>query len=426
MDGIKNHLNPRVSMMAKRNCILLLLILLMVLRLPAQNLSSDEYFQLARKAAFDKKDYAEAIRLSNKALLQSPGYTDIQVFLGRVYYWNDQPDSSLRVLQAALENKPAYEETAIAITDIEYFNDHYSSALYYSERGLFYNPASGELMLRKVKCLAALERYAEAFSIADSLLKIDPKNAALRSLAESIRDRKSKNKIGISYDYTWFDKQFSNPWHVVSMDYSRQTKRGSIIGRVNYANRHSSNGVQLELDAYPRISKMFYAYTNIGYSPDMPVFPKFRAGFSLYANLPHSLEADAGFRYLNFDSDTWIYTFGLGKYYKSFWFNARTYITPSNNRISQSYTITTRYYLKGASDYLLFFVGSGISPDDRSMASQLNNTYKLQTRKVGGGYQFTLGKMNILSLTGSFENVEYLPKTTGNQVIISCGYMRRF
>ena len=105
-------------MMAKKYCLVLLLIILIMARLSAQTLSSDEYFQMARKAAFDSSDYPSAISLSKLALLQSPGYTDIQIFLGRVYYWNNQTDSSLQILKAAVEAKPGYEETYIALTDI--------------------------------------------------------------------------------------------------------------------------------------------------------------------------------------------------------------------------------------------------------------------------------------------------------------------
>ncbi|MBC7887000.1 MAG: YaiO family outer membrane beta-barrel protein [Ferruginibacter sp.] len=410
----------------KKHYLVLLYNLLWLTMLSAQTISSDEYFQMARKAAFDNKNYTVAIQLSKQALLQSPDYVDIQIFLGRVYYWNGQPDSSLLMLKAALQNKPSYEDASIAITDIEYFSENYTSALHYAGLGLVHHPSSKELMLRKAKCLAALLRYKAALFITDSLLQTDPKNNELRVLAARIKDYRSKSKIGISYDYTGFDKQFSNPWHIVSFDYSRQTRAGSLTGRLNYANRHTKNGVQFEVDAYPRLSKTFYAYTNIGYSNDMPVFPKFRAGLSLYANLPRSFEGEAGFRYLNFDSDTWIYTLALGKYYKNFWFNGRSYLTPSNSRISQSYTVTVRYYGKSAENYFSLAVGRGISPDDRSLAIQLNNAYKLQTKKISAGYRFTAGKLNIFSLSTSFENVEYLPKTRGNQVNISAGYQRRF
>ncbi|MBC7688440.1 MAG: tetratricopeptide repeat protein, partial [Aquabacterium sp.] len=91
---------------------LVTVILLSFNSLPAQNISSDDYFQMARNAAFKNKDYPLAIQLSKQALQQSPGYTDIQVFLGRVYYWSHYTDSALTVLKAALEKKPAYEETS--------------------------------------------------------------------------------------------------------------------------------------------------------------------------------------------------------------------------------------------------------------------------------------------------------------------------
>ncbi|MEP7109075.1 MAG: YaiO family outer membrane beta-barrel protein [Ferruginibacter sp.] len=414
------------AVLAKRYYLLLVFNLLLLAKLPAQTISSDEYFQMARKAAFENDNYPAAIRLSRQALQQSPGYTDIQLFLGRVYYWSGYSDSSMSILKAALESKPAYEDASVAVADVEYFSEHYSSALYYVERGLVHNPSSKELMMRKAKCLTALFRYKEAWSITDSLLQTDPKNNALRLLAARIKDNSSKNKIGISYDYTGFDKQFSNPWHILSLDYSRQAKAGSFAARLNYANRHTKNGSQVELDAYPRISKTFYAYTNIGYSNDMPTFPKFRAGFSLYANLPGSFEADAGFRYLNFDNDTWIYTLALGKYYKNFWFNGRTYLTPSNSRISQSYSLTTRYYGKGADNYFSLSIGQGISPDDRSLAIQLNNAYKLRTKRIAAAYRFSVRRFNIISFSSSFENVEYLPKTKGNQLNISVGFQRRF
>lgn len=413
------------SLEAKKYLFFLLLLFLANTTVTAQTLSSDEYFQQARKTAFDFKDYPAAIKLCNLALQKSPDYTDIEVFLGRLYFWKNQTDSARYILAAAQLKNPGHEEAAIALADIEYFSDNYAIALSLCENFLLTH-TSKELAFRKAKCLSALKRYKEAYTLADSLLQTEPGNDGLRSLAMQIKDYSAGNKIGISYDYMHFDKQFSDPWHYVSFDYTRQTHAGSVTGRINYANRFKTSGVQFEADAYPRISKLLYAYINIGYSPDLPVFAKYRAGFSLFANLPKSFEADAGLRYLNFDNDTWIYTIGAGKYYKNFWFNARTYLTPGHNNISQSYTVTTRYYLKGADDYLSFFIGKGISPDEQYQSLQLNSKYKLQTTKFGTAYKFSIRKMNIFSVSGTYENVEYLPKTKGNQVNLSLGYQRRF
>jgi YaiO family outer membrane protein len=85
------------------------------------------------------------------------------------------------------------------------------------------------------------------------------------------------------------------------------------------------DGLQYELESYPRFSKTFYAYANIGYSDNVGVFPKWKAGASLYANLPKAFEAELGIRYLYFNSAAYIYTLYIGKYYKSFLFG--TYIS---------------------------------------------------------------------------------------------------
>ena len=387
---------------------------------------SDDLFQQARRAAFDQKDYPKAISLCKQALTQSPGYTDIQVFLGRLYFWSDKEDTARIILQRAVEQKPDHEDAAFAAASIAYFTNRYEESLRFCNRGLQYHPQSTDLLLQKAKTLTAMREYRQAVRITDSVLTLNPKNGDARSLANRIRDYSAANKIGVSYDYTHFKKQFDDPWHFASIDYSRQTKLGSIIGRVNYGNRFKESGVQFEVDAYPSIAKNFYAYVNVGYSPDMPIFSKWRGGFSLYANLPKGFEADAGFRYLNFDNDTWIYTGSIGKYYKSFWFNLRAYITPSNDRISHSYAFTTRYYLGGADDFAHITIGSGISPDDRAQSIQLNSNYKLKTHRISGGYRFTVDKLNVFLINAGYSNVEYLPKTKDDQITVGVGYQRRF
>jgi YaiO family outer membrane protein len=201
---------------------------------------------------------------------------------------------------------------------------------------------------------------------------------------------------------------------------------GPVTARINYGHRFGQSGWQVEADAYPRFSRRVYSYMSLGYSPDRPIFPRFRSGFSLYVNLPKSFEVDAGFRYLHFNEDTWIFTGALGKYYQNWWFNLRAYITPSSSRIAQAYEATTRYHLAGADDYLSLSVGTGLSPDERNQAILLNSNYKLITRRASAAYYFSCKKMNLFSLGLSWANVEYLPKTRDNQINASIGYHRRF
>ncbi|MDB5025158.1 MAG: hypothetical protein JWP78_2913 [Mucilaginibacter sp.] len=390
--------------------------------------SSDELFQQARKAAFDQKDYPKAISLSKQALVKSPDYSDIHVFLGRIYTWTDQPDSARAQFILVLSKHPDHEDASFAYGSLEYWNNNSPKALQYAQEGLKYHPQSTDLLLLKAKALNDLKRYKQANGTLDTLIRADPANSAAHALADRVKDNASKNKIGVSYDYLYFDKQYSDPWHLASFEYVRQTGLGSVIGRLNYANRFNTGGLQYELDAYPHISKTFYAYVSGGYSDNVGVFPKYRSGFSLYANLPSSFEAEAGLRYLYFSGDTWIYTASVGKYYKSFWFNLRTYLTPSNSSISQSYSLHVRYYTAGADDYLSLGIGTGISPDDPRNIILLNsgNNYKLRSNNISMAYWHSIKRFNIIFITASLDNQEYKYQTHGNQLDIGIGYQRRF
>jgi YaiO family outer membrane protein len=390
------------------------------------SLSAEELFQQARSLAIDKHDHPGARVCINEALVLSPGDPDIRIFSGRLYAWDHQPDSARQAFERVLSEHPKYEDGYIAYADLEYWNDNNSHALALCSRGLDLHAGSTALLQRRAVILSAEHRYAESKAAADSALAADPKNTAVRALLARIREYTSANKIGVAYDHVYFDRQYNDPWELVSIDYSRRTRIGTVVGRLNYANRFRSGGVQGEVDAYPHLSKLFYAYVNFGYSGNEGIFPRYRAGASLYANLPYAFEADGGLRYLYFSDNTWVYTFSVGKYYKSFWFNARTYLVPGGNAISQSFTLTGRWYTGGADDYFSFGVGTGISPDDRSNNQQLASPYSLKSHKIDAGWRKSFGKLNIFYVNVQWLDQEYLPKTHGNQVDLGIGYQRRF
>ncbi len=412
----------------KQYFFLILLICFSTLTFAQGGLSSDELFQQARKAAFDQKDYPKAISLSKQALARSPDYSDIRVFLGRVYTWSDKTDSARAEFNTVLSKHPDNEDAAFAFGSLEYWNNNSPKALQLVQSGLKFHPQSKDLLLLEAKVLNDLKRFSEANTTLDTLIKEDPTNSDARALADRVRDNSSVNKIGVTYDYIYFDKEFNNPWQLATVEYGRQTSMGSIIGFVNYANRFNENGVQYEIDAYPHISKTFYAYVSGGYSGNVGVFPQSRIGFSLYANLPSSFEGELGFRYLHFTGDTWIYTAAVSKYIGDFWFNFRTYLTPSNSSISQSYTVHVRYYTGGADDYLSLGVGTGISPDDPRNIILLNNgnNYKLTSDNVSAAWYHSFKRLNVFFITASLDNQEYQFNTRGNQLDIGVGYLRRF
>jgi Putative Zn-dependent protease, contains TPR repeats len=405
--------------------LLALLILLAAKNVSAQ--SADNLYEAARKVAFDDKDYPKAIELSKKALQVNPAYTDIQIFIARLYTWNKQPDSGRIYFQEALKQKPDAEDAYAGYADLEFWNDNDEGSLAVLHQGLQYHPSSIPLLLRKARILQKKREFQDALAVTDTILKLEKNNTEARNLAAQLKDNVSKNRVGIKYDYTSFDKQFPDPWHLLAVDYTRQTRVGSFTGRINYANRFAKTGMQYELESYPIFSKTFYGYLNVGYSDDtIGVMPKWKGGGSLYANLPKAFETELGIRYLYFKSDVFVYTLYVGKYYKSFLFGARTYLTPNNTNIAQSYLVSARYYYGGIDDYFVLNLGTGISPDDRRINVLLNSPYKLRSYTGELVFRHAIRRMNIITANFSIINQEYMAGTIGNQYQAGIGYIRRF
>lgn len=389
-------------------------------------LTADELFVKAREQAFEQKNYAEAIKISKQALQQAPDYTDISIFLGRLYTWSDKIDSA-RMLFSKLESQQVQDEDFyMAYASLEYWNDQSAKAIALVDKGLSYHATSQDLLLLKTKIAYSSNDYQNAEKTVNTLLKLNPKNSEARALAKNIQEYTAKNAIGLNYNFVHFDKQFEDNWHIVGLSYKRATPIGSVIFRTNYANKFADDGVQFEVEAYPRLSKMFYLYVAGGYSNNVGIFPKYRTGVSLYANLPHSFEGEIGYRQLHFSDNIWMYTASVGKYYQNFWFNLKTYLTPSEENISQSYAGTVRYYTKGANDYLGFLIGTGISPEENRNNLLDQSIYKLKTFKVGAEYNFSINRTNLFSLSSTYYNQEFRPNEKGNQIDITVGYIKTF
>ncbi len=206
--------------------------------------TSDGLFKAARQSAFEEKNYSKATLYCHKALVISPTYSDIRIFLGRLYTWRDLPDSARLSFQQVIKDDSNNEDAYVAYSNLEYWENNNKEALKICFSGLQALPHSTTLLLQKAKILSALQQYKEALATLDTLLTMDKKNTAARTLMNQVNEKAALNKISISYDFDTFDKQFADPWHLLNIVYSRQTKFGSLGGNVNYANRFKKNGVQ--------------------------------------------------------------------------------------------------------------------------------------------------------------------------------------
>lgn len=235
----------------------------------------------------------------------------------------------------------------------------------------------------------------------------------------------SKNSIALTHEQNHFDKQFADPWYTTSLQYKKNLGFGTALARVNYATRYGQNGLQYEMDAYPKLGDKMYAYFNIGYSNDLPVFSKWRNGMNLFYSLGQGWEATAGYRYLYFDDAVWRGTIGASKYAGSWLLNARSFFSfdqPFNNL---SVFFDARKYFRNDVDYFWFLVGRGISPDENRNV-QLNTTQQLTSTRLGAGIRYSIAKSFQLQLSAGWSRDEFRVDEIGNQFSGGAGIEFKF
>lgn len=182
-------------------------------------------------------------------------------------------------------------------------------------------------------------------------------------------------RASIEYGLTSFSGASElDPWHTVTGELSRKTAPVTLVGRATYARRFNEDGVQVEADAYPRISDRFYAYLNAGYSPS-DIFPELRYGGELYGSFGRGGEASLGARRLEFADDAvTIYTGSLGAYVRNYYLSVRPYITPQDDGTSRSGTILVRRYFADEDSHVTFTAGAGTAPTESPLPFELART----------------------------------------------------
>ncbi len=368
-----------------------------------EDLTVDQLYEKARTAAFDEENYETARRYAYEALDRSPNYHGIRIFVARLYSWESNYEKAEEELDYVLDNDPQNRRALTALVDNQKWSGQMDAALEVTNRALQYYPGDIEFMLVKASVLYGMENYEEAEQTYKAILEEDSGNRKAREGLEDSQLQQMKYRAKISYRYDRFRTIF-DPWHFTEFGLTRQTPIGSIIGRVEYAQRFGSDGVQFNVDAYPSIAPGLYAYVSAGYSQS-PVHPDYRFGFSLYKSLPAAFELEAGIRYLDFGaSQTDIYTLSLTKYRGSYLFTARTYLVPSSGGTSRSLNLVARRYFGTAETYISLNGGYGTAPTEIEFSDDIA---ALDSWSASIDGQYALSDIWLIGGTVGFDSSEY-------------------
>lgn len=346
----------------------LCLIMILLLGSGFYTMLNAQSFEQAKNYAFSgERAKARAIC---KAILAKDFDSDVATLMGRTYAWDKQYDSARVVLHEVLEKSPGNSDVLSALADVEYWNDQYPEAIGYCDRILARNPENEAIQLKKAVILKSAGSYEESAQILEQLLKQNSMNDEVLRLLEKVRLELIKNKITINYTYDYFTNTAydKDPWQLLYLQYARKTALGTVIGRVNYANRFDKKALQFEADAYPKIGENNYLYLNYGYS-NFSIFPDQRAGLEWNRSFPRSFEGSLGGRLLHFSGSkrVIIYTGSIGKYVGNYWFSLRPFVTPGSDGTSLSTYLTSRRYFSDPENYIGLRLGAGTSPDERRL-----------------------------------------------------------
>ncbi|WP_367754394.1 YaiO family outer membrane beta-barrel protein [Flavobacterium sp. WC2430] len=352
------------------------------------NGNPDTSFETARNMAFNKQRKQAQDTLSH-ILTKYPDYHDIRSFLATTYSWDGDYKKARKEFAYVLEKDPQNKSTWIAAIKNEIWGDKPYTALEMTTEALKNFPDDAEILYLKASAEEKTNKPIEALNTLESILNKNPEDQKAKDYKSSLSTTLRKNTIGIKAEVDIYSEVF-DPMQYYTLNYSRQTKYGSIIGKLNFNRRFNENGTQIEFDLYPKITKGLYAYLNIGFANTF-LFPDLRYGAELYKSLPKSLEVSLGFRSLKYTTTTNIYTGSIGWYTGNSYLSFRPYFTPGDNGTSTSGTFTYRKYRSDADNYLGFSFGMGFSPEINQFNFSGNETaiVDLKSQKLNLSYNFT-------------------------------------
>jgi len=351
---------------------------------------------------------------------KNPKNLEARALLASTYSWNGQYAKARKEFNIITSQERSNGAVWISAVKNELYAKQNPTALGLANKALFYLKSNIEVeRLRDI----ALERikntkYQELgwyntkspLRTAKILKKeLTKKNKILENekkgqIAEVSNEAKTpvakeilNNRLAIRNALTVFDQRY-DPAIYSSVSLRRQTLAGSIIPRINYSNRNGINGLQYDLDFYPKFSKRFYAYLNYGNS-NAAIYPNHKVGGDLYVNLPGAMEFSAGGRYIKFQNrNVSVITNSLGHYRGNYYFSLRSYVRPKeDNLIGVSGNLLVRKYLKDAENFFGINVGLGFSPELRQLISEgellAETLLFVESQRLSLEYQFT-GKKN--------------------------------
>ena len=325
----------------------------------------------------------EALALAEQILAAHPDDLDTRFYYGTILSWEGRYDEARQQLEQVLEKSPGYADARFALINVEIWSGNWERVTELATAGEQLNPETNSYLLARAKALRNLDRPQDAIDVLNQLLEREPNNHEARGLRETIRDSLRRWQVSSNQYYIAFSDSRKH-WEEQRYKLTRYTGAGSLsLG----ATRTKGFGYRDSLytaEFYPKFRPGTYGYLAMSYSPKAVLYPRTRYAAEIFQSLPKGMEASFGVRQFQFPKPLRLYTVSLTKYIGAYWMvTGRTYMSSTDNGISQSLQMLVRRYIDGANKYFGFRYGIGASP---YAVRSINDIQLLKSHTFGGDF----------------------------------------
>lgn len=361
----------------------------------------DASYFTARDLAFagNRSDARDTLQ---NVLSRYPEYTDVHSLLAKTYSWDQEFDKARAEFNRITSREKRNKEVWLGAIKNEQYASNLHIALGLANKALLYLKEDIDILQIKTEIVK---------QIADTQL--------LQNKLKATKITEEKKQAFTVYTEGEVFDQVLDPMYYGAIEYRKETKWGVLLPRVNFNRRFNINGLQAEIDAYPKISKSLSGYFNYGFS-NSEIFPKHRVGAEIVKELPKAMEASLGFRHLSFATDeATILTGSFGLYRGNYYASLRPFVVPDAVKgVGVSGSLLVRRYLKDGNNWLGMNLGYGFDTEmnqfivDGELLAQ--TLLFLEAQRLRLEYQFTTAKNSNQYRVNVGVNRQELAFSSGN------------
>lgn len=307
----------------------------------------------------------------------------------------------------------------------------YKQSLDLLDQELQKDPKNITLLYKKAAIYADMEKYKESQAVLDQIIQLHPTDKQAIKLKDIIVDKRKDephNEIGFDQDEAYVS-DLQSYWQYSSLHYYRLTDKGNFGGRVNYAKRYGTTGIQYQLEAYPKLTSNSFATLTFAYANTTQIlYPNLQYQVEGYIDVANGFEfslGQGGKKYITFSNQNiWNYTGSIGKYFgNNFMWYRPSYSTPKATLFNEIGLI--HYFSDDAKKYLSVKVSAGRLPDIGDVPP-LDQMIVISQQGINIAGQLPLKKTLFLRLGAGYNRQDFPTGLIRRITDVSVGFVWQF